>query len=208
MFRRRLALALVAICCLSGERFNPSDSGECEIKPTYLFYDVEGETPEAVRASMLKRGPKDAGGKARFAYTDWHISWRWGRTASGHVNTASITLECAAEVLLPRLRPKATTSVSFIRAWHEYVERMKRHELKHVEHVVARAPEIITRLRSARAKRGALSTTHANSVVTRVVNQIKALDRAYDRATNHGQTEGIWLVEGMGVKASSNPSRS
>lgn len=208
MVGRLIALGLVAACCLSGESFEPSRKPLCQIEPTYLFYDVEGDSPEEIRASMLERGPKDVGGKARFAYTDWHISWRWGRTESGQVNTGAVTLECAAEVLLPRLRPKASTSVSFIRAWHEYVERMRAHELKHVEHVSARAPEIVTRLREASEDRGGLSTTHANRVVTQVVNRIKALDRAYDRDTNHGQTEGIWSVQRARVQYSSNASRS
>ena len=208
MIGRLIALGLVVAFCLSGEKFEHADRSVCQIRPTYLFYDVEGDSPEEIRASMVERGPKDAGGKARFAYTDWHISWRWGRTRTGHVDTDAITLECAAEVLLPRLRPKATTSISFIRAWHEYVERMRQHELKHVEHVSARAPEIVTRLRNASTGRHGLSTSQANTLVTQVVNRIKALDRAYDRVTNHGETEGVWRVQQVGAQSLLNTSRS
>jgi len=208
MVTRLIVLGLVAVCCLSGESFQNADKPVCQIHPKYLFYDVEGDTAEEVRASMVERGPKDAGGKARFAYTDWHISWRWGRTETGHVNTSAITLECAAEVLLPRLRSKASTSVSFIRAWHEYVERMREHELKHVEHVSARAPDIVSKLRKASKDRGGLSPSHANTIVNQVVNRIKALDRTYDRDTNHGQSEGIWRVDEVGAYSSSNTSRS
>lgn len=207
MLWRLITLGLATACCLSGESFESVDAPVCQIKPTYVFYDIEGDTPEEVHASMVERGPKDPGGKARFAYTDWHISWRWNRTATGHVDTNAIRLECSAEVLLPRLRPRATTSLSFIRSWHEYVERMREHELKHVEHVSVRAPEIVTRLRDANEPLGSLSTTRANTLVTQVVNRIRALDRAYDHVTNHGQTEGIWRIELSGVRASLDTKR-
>ncbi len=196
MVRRLIALGLLVTSCLSGEKFEAAPAPElCKIEPQYRFYDVHGSSPEEVRASMVERGPKDVGGKARFAYTDWHISWRWRRTPTGNVDPNAITLECTAEVLLPRWKPTSTASVDFIRAWHRYVEHVREHELKHVEHVSARAPEIIARLRRVSDERGAVSTTYANTLVNQIVNRIKALDRAYDRATNHGRTEGLWIVD-------------
>lgn len=190
---RLVTLCVLAVCCLSEESSHRANA-TCPIRPQYRFYDVQGNTPEEVRASMVERGPKDAGGKARFAYTDWYVSWRWKKRPDGNVDTNTIALECSAEILLPRLRPVASTDRSFIRAWHEYAERMRDHELNHVAHVSVRAPEIISFLRNESARRGGLSPVSANKIVTGVVGRIKALDRAYDRATNHGLTEGIWTV--------------
>jgi predicted secreted Zn-dependent protease len=194
MSARLVAFSLLAVCCLSGESWSGPADAICPIRPEYRFYDVYGSSPAEVRASMIERGPKDAGGKARFAYTDWHVSWRWKRTPGGDVDPNTITLECSAEILLPRLRPTASASQDFIRAWHDYVERTREHELQHVEHVSVKAPEILSTIRHERLRRGALSPTLANVIVSRVVSQIRALDRAYDRTTNHGLTEGIWVV--------------
>lgn len=194
MSARLVAFSLLAVCCLSGESWSGRTDAVCPINPEYRFYDVYGNSPAEVRASMIERGPKDAGGKPRFAYTDWHVSWRWKMTPGGDVDTNTIRLECSAEILLPRLRPTVNTSQEFIRSWHEYVERTREHELKHVGHVSAKAPEIISRIRRERLRRGALSPTSANDIVSGVTNRIRALDRAYDRATNHGLTEGLWVV--------------
>ncbi len=194
MSARLITFCLFAACCLAEESWSRRPDGRCPIRPEYQFYDVQGSTPEEVRASMVEHGPRDAGGKARFAYTDWHVSWRWKKTSNGKVDTNTITLDCSAEILLPRLRLKASADQRFIREWHEYVERMRAHELKHVEHVSAKAPEIISFIRQQEAKAGPLSPVSANAIVTRVVNRIRGLDRAYDRATNHGLTEGLWTV--------------
>ncbi len=195
MWKRLLAFSLLAAISLSGESWSRRTHDSCPISPQYRFYDVYGSTPQEVRASMIQHGPKDAGGKARFAYTDWHVSWHWKKTPEGAVNASTVTLECSAEVLLPRLRPTAHTSQAFIRAWHDYVDRMRQHELRHVEHVSERAPEIISTIRVQSAKRGFLSPSSANSIVSQVIHRIRALDRAYDRATNHGHSEGLWTVE-------------
>ena len=194
MSTRLVTLSLLAAFCLSEDSSSHRANASCPIRPEYRFYDVQGSTPDEVRASMIERGPKDAAGKARFAYTDWYVSWRWKKTSNGNVDPKTIALECSAEILLPRLRPRANTDQRFIRAWHEYAERMREHELKHVEHVSARAPEIISVIRSEAARRGGLSPVAANKFVSDVVSRIKALDRAYDRATNHGLSEGLWTV--------------
>lgn len=194
MSARLVTISLLAVFCLAEESWSRRTSTSCPIRPEYRFYDVQGSTPEEVRASMIERGPKDAGGKARFAYTDWYVSWRWKKTSDGNVDTNTIALECSAQILLPRLRPGANTDQRFIRAWHEYAERMREHELKHVEHVSARAPEIISVIHKESARRGGLSPVSANKFVSEVISRIKALDRAYDRATNHGLREGLWTV--------------
>jgi predicted secreted Zn-dependent protease len=194
MSARLIAGSFLAVFCLSGESWSGSSAVKCPINPEYRFYDVYGNSPAEARASMIERGPKDAAGKPRFAYTDWHVSWRWKRTPDGDVDTNTIKLECSAEILLPRLRPASNASQDFLRSWHEYIERAREHELKHVEHVSAKAPEIRSTIRHERLRRGGLSPMLANDIASGVINRIRALDRAYDRATNHGLTEGLWIV--------------
>lgn len=166
----------------------------CDLKPQVIFYEVEGSSVAEIHASLRERGPRDDRGKARFAYTDWTIEWGWGTTPARHVLIDSLNVTCSATIKLPKLMVRRETPIEVVRAWNDFTERTREHELNHLENVSRGAARIRQRLKDTEARRGKLSPKLANSTVARVVEEIREFDRSYDRRTNHGYTEGTWDI--------------
>jgi predicted secreted Zn-dependent protease len=167
----------------------------CPVSPEFSYYDVHGITIDEVQESLRTQGPLDDRGHRRFAYTDWSIKWEWKRTERNKVDLRSLQISCSAEIQLPRLVIKKETPLALIRAWNSFVERTRRHELAHLRHAEAGAPRIRDRLEQVVALRGPLSPVEANEGVSAVVAEIRAMDKEYDQRTNHGFTEGTWVIE-------------
>ncbi len=188
-----LVAILSAFMVVEPERTTPEEF--CPVAITFSYYEVQGNTPAEIERSLQFFGPRDDRGQIRFAYTDWKIRWKWQRTADKKVDLNSLTLHCSAEIKLPRLVVAPSTSLGLIRAWNDFVERTRQHELAHVKHVELGAPKIRARLREAATLEGALSPSRANVLVGRVIAELRGLDTSYDRRTNHGFTEGTWTIE-------------
>jgi predicted secreted Zn-dependent protease len=191
MLRARLCAALL----LSFLKASPLKAQECPVATTYSFYSVSGVSADEIKASMLKRGPRDDFGSVRFAYTDWSVKWKWKRLEDGSVNPDSVKLSCTANILLPELDPNTVLSPELRDGWNGFVERTRQHELNHVAHVEQMAPEIYKRLRADLQQSGRLSGKRASAIVSEVIAEIKALDRRYDAETDHGCTEGAWRIQ-------------
>jgi predicted secreted Zn-dependent protease len=164
----------------------------CVLEPIHVFYHVTGAALSEIHASLRDRGPRDERGSARFAYTDWTIEWNWGTAPVKRVELDLLRVQCSATIRLPKLVITPDTPISVVRAWHDFVERTRDHEMRHVEHVTRGSERIRQRLEAAQARIGELSPKQANAIVSRVIQEIKEFDRAYDRRTNHGHTEGTW----------------
>lgn len=185
--------ALAAMCVDSAQNVTHE---ECVVQPTYTFYTVEGDTVESIEDSLRQRGPRDDRGKARFAYTDWTINWRWKKLDTGLVDTRSLDVECRATINLPRLQTNPSTPIDTILAWNDFVARTRQHELAHLEHVQNGARLIGRRLAEHEMKRGAPSPARANKIVSQAIQELRELDIAYDARTNHGAVEGTWGIKG------------
>jgi predicted secreted Zn-dependent protease len=183
------ALLLGLVCS------TPAWADSCAVVPTFRYYAVTGTSEEELKRSLLEKGPRDDTGTARFAYTDWKVTWKWKRLDDGSVDPESVELACVADILLPELDASATFSPELRRAWDGFIERTRRHELNHVSHVEQRAPEIYKRLRAAAEQSGSVSGKRAAAIVSEVVADIKAMDRHYDAETDHGRTEGAWQIQ-------------
>jgi predicted secreted Zn-dependent protease len=95
-------------------------------------------------------------------------------------------------MVLPHLAGDAARSVGLSAEWSEFIARVKRHEQNHLDHVRRLAPRIRTQIISAERRHGRLSPYQAQKIASRVVGEIRALDRWYDRRTTHGKSEGVW----------------
>ena len=164
---------------------------ECPVQISYSYYDVEGETFADIKQSIRSRGPVDERGKRRYARTDWKVEWRWERNDDGIVRPGTVKVLCKAVLTLPRLDPKTTLSPADAERWRAYEQLLLRHELNHVRHVEAIAPEISRRIKQRQERYGKVSAKSAQSVAKSVLQGIRELDRSYDYHTVHGATEGI-----------------
>jgi predicted secreted Zn-dependent protease len=86
-------------------------------------------------------------------------------------------------VSFPRwTHPKAAPG-SLVTAWARYSSALARHERGHVDYAVARYPAVVRAIRSATRRT-------ANAAALRQLNLIRKHDVAYDKATQHGATQG------------------
>jgi predicted secreted Zn-dependent protease len=187
--------ALLVAVMVAGVSPAPSTTPErCTIVPAYEFYPVSGSSEQEIHASLVEKGPRDERGSPRFAFTDWSIEWDWKKDSEGAVTLDSVQLRCSATITLPRLSVAPGTDPALIQNWHDFVERTRSHELKHVQNVEQGAGRIPSRLRASYTRRGKLSPMHAHRIIKRVVQEVKDFDIEYDARTNHGDVEGTWRI--------------
>ena len=167
---------------------------ECHLVPSYVFYAVSGDTEEEVLASMRRYGPKDDRGKSRFALADWDVAWDWKLDTRKGVDLSTVKITCSGVITLPKLAVAQTTPQELVKSWNTFVERLRDHELRHLQHATHRAPEIMRRLTEAHSASQYLSPRSANTIAERLIGEIKSLDLSYDAWTNHGKTEGTWGI--------------
>ena len=187
---------LLALCGLFVVS-EPSPSFEperCPVIPHFTYYEVQGNSEAELVAALRERGPKDERGQQRFAFTDWSIEWKWRRAQDQSVDASSLTLECKATIQLPKLVPTTTTPLALIKAWNDFIERTRAHELSHVSHVEWAAPRITQRLSEAQRRSRTLSPARARTIIEGVIAEIREMDSVYDTRTNHGFTEGTWSL--------------
>lgn len=167
----------------------------CSAEPVFSYYDVHGTTAAQIQQSLHAHGPVDDRGQRRFASTDWSIKWEWKQTPRNYVDLNSVQIKCGAEIRLPRLVIRKDTPLELIRAWNSFVERTRRHELAHLSHAQVGAPRIRERLERVAAREGPLTAAQANQEIAAALEEIRSMDKEYDKRTNHGFTEGTWVIE-------------
>lgn len=182
------------LCTAISSSVRADEVVECEIVPTVQLYDVSGLSAEEIRASMLSIGPVDAAGKRRFAHAEWSIKWHWNTNDDGSVNLDTVAVKCEGTITLPHLRDAQSLPESLRIEWRLFVERLLAHESRHLSNVAIHAPRIVSRLRAAKSP---VFPNRANKIAQRVVADIQAMDREYDRATSNGRSEGCWDISAM-----------
>jgi predicted secreted Zn-dependent protease len=177
----------VALCLNDGRgAYQPE---VCVPRVSYQSYDIQGTTMEEWRSAMVKKGPRDSRGKARFARADWSVLWKWRLDVAEKIDPESVEIECSAEILLPRLVPTEGLSLAASKEWWLFLERIRTHELNHVRHAVEVSPRI---KQIIKGQQQYLTAEQGNSIGFTVLREIRTLDRVYDISTHHGSTEGIW----------------
>ena len=183
---------LAALTLMDGREFHqrvePSEYS-CIPKMSYQTYEVQGSSMSEWRASMLRDGPRDTRGIARFARADWNVAWRWKLDPSERIDPSTIEIECGADLLLPGLKPSLELSPEEWNNWFQFSEKVRKHELNHLRHAFELAPRIKSAIL---AQKRSLTPEQGNALGYKVLQEMRSLDRQYDLRTNHGSSEGIW----------------
>lgn len=157
---------------------------------TVSEYSVVGDTPQKVRAELDARGPKDEAGKPRDAFTKWNISWRWPRE-NGKPDFAKPIVEHRVEITVPRWEGVLRASPEVRAQWNAYLSALLSHERQHLTIIKSNVGAVSEAVTSAYRKNPSLTAEEATRAASEVIAKIRALDRQYDEATKHGQTEGV-----------------
>lgn len=148
-----------------------------------VTYPVRGRDLAAIRASLDAAGPVDPNdGSHVEAITHWRFAWQWPGTASD-CDLSAATVRFAATVTLPRLVGIAALPPDVQASWRRYRAALEAHESNHARYAYRHRGEVLS------AIRGATCST-AEAAGQAVLQQLIDHDLAYDRATQHGASEG------------------
>lgn len=149
---------------------------------TIETYSVRGTSVDEVRRSMNAVRPTDPNDDLRVdALSRWYWRWRWPGNGQGGCDLAKASVSFSAIVRLPRLEGDTTDTTRA--RFDAYIDALSKHEARHVRAAWGRREQL------AAAIAGATCST-ANVAAQRIVAEIAAGDRKYDRTTQHGSTEG------------------
>jgi predicted secreted Zn-dependent protease len=118
-------------------------------------------------ADELRRQMSKKGPNGFWAYTRWYVRWS---------ETCRVDLEIS--FTLPRLSDRNRVPLPLRSRWDSMLEKLIAHEEQHAEHGRAAAREVAAaNCKNARA----------------IIKSWAAEDKAYDKRTRHGSTEGVDL---------------
>jgi predicted secreted Zn-dependent protease len=132
---------------------------------TYGSYELDGDSLPALQAEMNLEGPYGYP-----AYTTWYVNW-----------TAACEISVTATIILPDLGPGADLTAADEAAFREMLGNLEDHEENHVDFALGFAREV-----QAMGCRGDTAAVHQEWL---------AEERQYDTTTEHGRTEGAWLLD-------------
>ena len=132
---------------------------------TYGTYELDSDTLPDLQAEMNAEGPNGFP-----AYTTWQVNW-----------TAACELTVTGTITLPDLGPDADLTAADEATFRTMLANLEDHEYNHVEMGIGFARDV-----QAMGCRGDTSA---------LLQEWLAEERQYDADTEHGRTEGAWLLD-------------
>ncbi len=154
-------------------------------------YEIYGSSAQEIRESLNKNGPVDENRIRRDGYTKWQIKWRWPFSSAGKPQFDQTTVQLSIQMLLPDWVHDNTVSKKLISSWEKFIDLLIIHEKKHLSFVLENYKGVEQEIHRAFEANPRLTTEQANQIGYKVLNQIRALDRDYDKQTDNGKVEGI-----------------
>ena len=160
---------------------------------TYKTYPVEHKSGASLLQVLDAASPIRDEGKVFHGHTSWQVRWRfhWNKVLNAACALTRVETTVSGEITLPDL---VSADPEVRREFSSYVESLRRHELGHfriARDVAERIDQGIAAL-PPMASCTALQET-ANQLGKRLLEEARQEERDYDRATQHGRSEGVWL---------------
>jgi len=146
---------------------------------------------QQLRDEIRRLGPQ--GGDD--ALTVWDLEWTYGDAPAAHgcvLRNVRVTL--TVTTTLPRWEPPAGTPARLVESWRTYLAHMRVHEAGHKAIAEQYARKLVAALGSLRGATCREVWDAAQRTATRVVEEGRTRNRAYDVETKHGQTQGVVLA--------------
>jgi len=165
---------------------------EPELRMDYEYYEIYGETAEALRQAMKVQGIVWKDGNTYDAFTSWNVSWAFER----RFGREGCTIESVRTVVKVTQRFPKWKDISYALPdlqdkWNAYIKALKEHEDGHKDIAVQAAREIESSLPNLGASPSCEDLTiRANGLAMEILEKYKNLEEAYDEATRFGETQG------------------
>lgn len=158
----------------------------------YVYYDVHHESGESLPQAITSASTVGKG-KGFHGYTEWFVRWqfRWRYDErSCWITDVDVTLD--ATITLPELyTDDARAQARFDR----YIAALTEHEEGHLANGRQAAEEVAESIADLERNTCAELEADANAIGKARVKAANARDKAYDKRTQHGRTEGAWITD-------------
>lgn len=153
---------------------------EVRVRLDTAYYDVQGDTWEALHRSMERRGPRNRG-TASYGLTRWEVEYRF-RFESNRMGCVLTEPRVVVRLrtTLPRWHPPSGTSDALRRRWSDFVERVEKHERVHQEYAVEAGSEIVRRVKGRRSRSCRKLRKEANREARSIVEYYRRRNAEFD----------------------------
>ncbi|WP_170113335.1 DUF922 domain-containing Zn-dependent protease [Ahniella affigens] len=179
----RFRLILAALPLLGSATLALAEVNE-ELDETY--YEVEHEEGDSLSEAITAASPIEGG---YHGYTEWHVKWRytWSYDSESCWIT-DVTVDFSATLTLPELY---TDDPRAERRFDRYMTALREHEEGHVDNGRQAAEEVEEGILNMDARPNCKALERdANALGLMIVKRGNRRDKEYDRATDHGRTQG------------------
>lgn len=159
----------------------------------FAYYDIEGDTPQALSAALAASGPEFDGHRF-FGMTEWSLSADYRvKDEAGGCTLAEVTVEIDVETQLPHWRESWRGNGALRTEWYQFLGSLDRHERGHRDLAREAADAVRDRLTTLRSETCETMRREAQWAAVDVMNNYDARHQAYDLSTGHGHTQGaVW----------------
>ena len=165
---------------------------EPEIRINNVYYIVEGNTAEDIRADINTRSPVQKNGRCHAAHTRWHVNWKfWWTDSRDSCEISKVTTKLDIVYTLPRLNTSSSIPEPVLDQWEKFYAALFRHEQGHKDLGVKAAIEIEDKISSMGPGNNCKQLElDANTIAKNVIEKYSRIEEEYDRSTNHGLNTG------------------
>jgi predicted secreted Zn-dependent protease len=181
---------------ISGGGAAQSAERDVEVEETVMqYYDVEGSSADELHRAIKAYGPVSFDGNRYYATCKWKIRWKAKyKTEGGRCSIGDLHLTVAAAITFPRWSNSSAGTAGLREKWEQMAKALRNHEDGHKDNGVRGANDLARRLRSLPAQPDCRTLEQEiNANYERMLKVHRELDVAYDRATNHGENQGVSL---------------
>ena len=110
---------------------------------TVTYYDVAGATPEAINASIIERGPRNAAGQFTSATATWTIGASLQKATTGtECKVVGATPSFKAEVTMPRLVGIEALPAPVAQHWQSFYTSLEQQQAEQLRYPYSRIGEV------------------------------------------------------------------
>jgi predicted secreted Zn-dependent protease len=186
-----LALTLAAV-----SMDTPTIDG-IEITQSVERYLVIGTTGRGLLDEMQALGPVDPDtGRRNFGHTHAQLSWAYDFSPAGgrKCGLENVQVELDITITLPDWKPARDPGRDLELQWQAFSDALTAHELQHRAMALDAAKAVRVVLEGTPSMPCSEVNARINSATAPIMKQMSEDNSAYDARTEHGRTEGAYLI--------------
>jgi len=156
------------------------------------YYLVGGETENEIRNSIDRETPVRVKGVSYDAYTDWFVKWNyWWGQSNGLCAITKVETKVSIQFVLPKLKTSDTLPKPLKKKWDIYMKALLSHEDGHKNVSISAANEIESNILNMMPRHTCKQLeVDANHIGNKTLKKFRAIEKEYDRKSNHGVNDG------------------